>query len=115
MMIEAANAVCELTRLYKELKKEHWDALIYLVKYLKQEQENIKLTIRPPKVIQFVKMVAANFATENEERKIVTGGIFTIEGSIIGQSLKTQSCTAIFSMETEYDTMSHGAPKLLLV
>ena len=115
MLTEAAYAVCELTKFYKEPEQIHCEALIYLAGYLKQEGKKIMLNFRPPREIYFRDLVDANFTNEREERKSVTGRIYSLGGCTIVWNFKTQTCTALLSTEAEYYAKSQGGQELLFI
>ena len=65
--------------------------------------------------MQFLGLVNANYATDKDERKSVSGGIFTLGGSIIGWSSKSQGRTALSSTEAEYYSVTLGSQELLFI
>ena len=87
---EATNEIFQSTKFFKESKQEQWDAFKYLVGYFEHEQANIKFTKKLPEKMIFIGLVDTNFTTDKEENHKFTGGIYTIDGSIISWELKTQ-------------------------
>jgi len=73
------------------------------------------MIMRPPKEMRFVVLVDANFATNKDERKSVSGAIYTLGGSIIGWTSKLQGRLAVSTTKAEYYAASIGSQELLFV
>src|SRR5687768_9261882 len=63
--------------------------------------------------MQFMGLVGASYATSKDDRKSVTGGIFTVGGSITAWTSKTQQLTTLSSTEAEYVAIMTGAQELM--
>ena len=114
-LIEAANAVREMTNFFKAPKKEHWEALEYFIGYLKGQKGQLKLTLRTPLETRFIGLVDANFGTDKDNRKSVTGAIYTLGGCIVSWTSKSQGRSALSSTEAEYYAISLGCQELSFV
>lgn len=115
VMIEGSNATRELSRHLQNPGPEHWKAVEYFAGYLKKEKGRIKLTYRRPHETRFIGMVDANFATNPDDRKSVSGAVYTLGGSIIGWTCKTQKTTTLSSTKAEYVAISTANQELLFV
>src|SRR5699024_10371073 len=115
LLPECVNASRELTKFFQRPGKEHWNALIHLVGYLKGEKENLKMTFHRPKDIRYVGVVNSNFATGKELCRSVSGSIMTLGGCIIGWFSSSQKQTTLLSTEAKYYALSLAAQDLLFV
>ena len=115
VMIEGANAVRELSKFFKSPKLQHWVALVHFVGYLKGQQGAIVLTIREPMETHFIGLVDANFATNLGDCKSISGGIYTLGGSIISWSSKAQGRSALSLTEAEYYAIALGGQELSFI
>ena len=84
LMLEGCNAAREMSKFFMRPQRQHWKALEHFVGYLKQEQGNIKLTYRKPLELRFMAVADSNYGTDKLLRQSVTGGTYTMGGSIIG-------------------------------
>ena len=115
VMLEGANAARELSKFFIKPQKPHWKAVEHFVGYLKKEKDNIRLTYRKPLEIKFMAVADSNFATDKQTRRSVSGGIYTIGGTIIGWSSKAQGHTTLSSSEAEYAALSSAAQELKFI
>ena len=84
IMIKGANASRELSSFFMHLKTKHWAALIHFVGFLEAKKNNIQLTYRKPKELQFIAAADANFAQDRSNRQSVSEAVYTLGGTIIG-------------------------------
>ncbi|HEY9706752.1 MAG TPA: Ty1/Copia family ribonuclease HI, partial [Oculatellaceae cyanobacterium] len=115
IMVEGINASRELCKHLQNPGVDHWQAIKYMAGYLKQEKGKITVTYQKPKDLRFIGMVDANYATNVDDRKSVLGLIFTLGGTIIGWTCKTQKTTTLSSTEAEYVAISAANQELLFV
>src|SRR5688500_13987508 len=60
-------------------------------------------------------MVDANFETDKEDRKSISGGIYTLGGCIVSWISKSQARSALSSTKAEYYAISLGCQELAFV
>ncbi|MEL7196344.1 MAG: reverse transcriptase domain-containing protein [Bacteroidota bacterium] len=109
---EASNAARELARHFANPGKLHWVELGKLVGYLKKNREDIKLTYRKPKEMRVVVMSDSNFATNQDDRRSVSGGLHTLGGVLCNWLSKTQGLVTRSSTEAEYVAATLNASEL---
>ena len=83
MIEEGCNASRELARFFSGAKEEHWKALYRFVGYLKDNQNEIKLTYRKPRELMIVGNVDSDYATNKADRKSISGCIMTLGGGTV--------------------------------
>ena len=115
LMIEGCNAAREMSKFFMKPQRHHWKAVEHFVGYLKQEQSNIKLTMRKPHELRFMAVADSNYGTDKLQRQSITGGIYTVGGSIIGWTSKAQNHTTLSSTEAEYAAMATTGQELMFV
>ena len=115
VMLEGANAARELSKFFIKPQKLHWKAVEHFVGYLKKEKDNIKLTYRRPLELKFMAVADSNYATDKQTRRSVSGGIYTIGGTIIGWTSKAQGHTTLSSSEAEYAALSSAGQEMRFI
>src|SRR5687767_3658074 len=90
LMVEGANASQELSSFFMHPKQEHWKALEHFVGYMKTKSHNIKLTYRCPNKLRFLAVADANFAQDKDKQRSISGGLYTLGGTIISCLSKSQ-------------------------
>ena len=115
LMLEGCNAAREMSKFFMRPQRQHWNAFEHFVGYLKQEQGNIRLTYRKPLELRFMAVADSNYGTDKLLRRSVTGGIYTMGGSIIGWTSKAQNHTTLSSSEAEYAALATAAQELVFV
>ena len=76
-----------------------------LIGYLKGREKK-GIIIRKPKVLKAVMFCDLNYATDKEMRKIVSGLVATLEGTLLMCLSKTQTTVMLRSTEAEYVALS---------
>src|SRR6476620_3803685 len=114
LMVEGCNAAREMSKFFMRPQKHHWKALEHFVIYLKQEQGNIRLTYRKPLELKFLGVADSNYGTDKLLRQSVTRGIYTMGGSIISWTSKSQNHTTLSSSEAEYAALATAGRNLRL-
>jgi hypothetical protein len=112
VFVEGANAARELSKHFQKPVQEHWKELERFVGYLKGNQENIKITYRKPRELRPMAMVDSNYATNTDDRRSVTGAIFTVGGTITNWISKTQGSVTLSSSEAEYVAIATAAQEV---
>jgi hypothetical protein len=110
--VEGANPARELSKHFQKPAQEHWKELERFVGCLKGNQENIKITCRKPRELRPMAMVDSNYATNTDDRRSVTGAIFTVGGTITNWLSKTQNSVTLSSAEAEYVAMAAAAQEV---
>jgi hypothetical protein len=110
---EGCNASREMAKFFAAPTIGHWDAVYRFAGYLKKHRRKVKLTYRRPRDLQSVAMVDANYGSNRDDRKSVSGAIYTVGGSITGWSSKTQKSVTLSSTEAEYCAMAMGAQEVM--
>ena len=95
IMIEGSNTTRELSQHLQNPRVNHWNAIKYFAGYLKREKGKIKITYRSPREPRYVGMVDANYATNTDDWKSISGAIHTLGGLIVGWNCKTQKATTL--------------------
>jgi hypothetical protein len=112
VMVEGSNAARELAKHFQKPTEPHWKELERFVGYLKKMNGDVKLTYRKPRELRPVAMVDSNYATNTDDRRSVTGAIYTLGGSITNWISKTQPSVSLSSAESEYYAASTASQEL---
>ena len=115
IMPEGANAARELSRFFSNPGEEHWKSLQRFVGYLRKHKDKIKLTLRKPREMRVGINVDSNYATNKEDRRSVTGAIYTLGGMITNWLSKTQPIVTLSSCEAEYCSLATAAQELIFM
>ena len=75
LFVEGSNPVRELAKSFSNPRNEHWKAVEKFAGYLKENEDDIKLTYRKPKELRMVSSVDSNYATDEESRRSVSGNL----------------------------------------
>ena len=102
-----ANAVRELSSHMSNPGKEHWKALGRAVGYLKGH-DKYEFVLRAPEELRGIHLRDANYATCEETRRSVSGGVETLGGTIVGYSSKKQNVVSLSSAEAELISYTEG-------
>ena len=113
LFVEGSNPVRELAKFFSNPGVQHWKAAEKFAGYLKENEENIKLTYRKPKELRMVSSVDSNYATDKESRRSVSGNLHTMGGMITNWLCNTQSNVTLSVTEAEYQSMSKGLQEVL--
>jgi hypothetical protein len=83
LMVESCNAARESSKHFQKPVEEHWwKELERFVGYLKVDEENIKIIYQRPRELHLMAMVDLNYATNMDDKRSITGAIFTVGGTI---------------------------------
>jgi hypothetical protein len=89
---EWVNAARELARHFLNPGRlNHWEEPGRYTGYLEQAESGIGLAYQKPKELRALSYVDSNNATNKEDRRSVSGGIYTVGGTIINWMSKTQA------------------------
>ena len=115
LLIEGANSAWEMSIFLMKPKKSFWKAVEFIVGYLKSKQDKIQLTYYRPKDLCVLSVADANYATDKENQRIVSGNIMMLGGTIISWSSKVKGFTTLSSTEAEYCALLSVTQKLAFV
>ena len=102
-----ANAVRELASHMSNPGEEHWKALGRAISYLKGHKR-YEFVVRAPEELRGIHVRDANYATCEETRRSVSGGVETLGGTIVGYSSKKQNVVSLSSAEAELISYTEG-------
>jgi hypothetical protein len=102
-----AYAVRELSSHMSNPNEDHWKALGRAVGYLKGYAK-YEFTLRAPEELRGIHIRDANYATCEETRRSISGGIETLGGTIVGFSSKKQNVVSLSSAEAELISYTEG-------
>ena len=102
-----SNAVRELSSHMSNPSDEHWKAMERTVGYLKGHGK-YEFTLRAPEELRGIHVRDANYATCEETRRSVSGGVETLGGTIVGFSSKKQNVVSLSSAEAELISYVEG-------
>ena len=109
---ECLNSVRELSQHMSNPGKEHWDSMKRFMGYLKSKKSH-EIYYRPPMEYRSISFTDANYATNIEHRRSVTGIVNTIGGMISNWMSKTQTTVTLSSTEAEYIALSTCAQETI--
>ncbi len=113
LFVEGSNLVRELSKFFSNPGDEHWKAVEKFAGYLKDNEDEIKLTYRKPKELRMVSCVDSNYATDKEDRKSVSGGMHTMGGMITNWLCQGQPNVTLSVTEAEYVSMAKSLQEAL--
>ena len=109
-----SNACRELTSHLTAPNEEHWKALTHLIGFLKTGAfQGIKL--RTPENMQVVAYVDADYASDRNDRKSISGYLVTIGGCLVSWQSKKQTGVTLSSTESEFVAMSMVATEIKFI
>ena len=103
---DVANAARELAKHMTNPGEEHWKSMERMVGYMKGKKL-YGLIYRKPENLKCIDYCDANYATNADDRKSVSGAVYTVGGMVTGWSSKTQHTTSLSTTESEYIALSH--------
>ena len=103
---DVANAARELAQHMSNPGEDQWKCMERMVGYMKGKTF-YGICYRKPNALKGIDFCDANYATNVDDRKSVSGALYTLGGMVTGWSSKTQHTTALSTGESEYISMSH--------
>jgi hypothetical protein len=94
-------------------RREHWNAMKWIFRYLKGTAEHEILFSRQPETNSVVGYVDADYASEVDNRKSTTCYLFTLSGGPICWKSTLQSIVAMSITEAEYMAVVETAKEVL--
>jgi hypothetical protein len=102
---ECANVARELSQYMAGPTQEHWKAMERLVGYMKQKKSH-HLIYRKPRELRVIGSADANYATNPDDRKSISGNIHTVGGMLTSWASKKQGSVILSSAESEDHSMA---------
>lgn len=97
---DIAYAVNKLSRFTCNPNKDHWKALIRVLRYLKYTLSHGLFYSRYPTVLEGY--TDANWISDTQDSKSTSGYVFTIGGGAVSWKSSRQTCIARSTMESEF-------------
>jgi hypothetical protein len=94
--------------------EEHWVALERLCGYIGGKEEHSLYFCKPHKM-KVVCYADADYAKNVDNRRSVSGHIYTLGGMLVGWMSKTQASVTLSSTESEYVSLSMCAQEVLFI
>ena len=104
---DIAYSVSRLSRYTSNPRKNHWEALVRVLRYLKYTiTYGLHYTKYPPVLEGYSD---ANWISDNTETKSTSGYVFTLGGAAISWKSSKQTCIARSTMEFEFIALHKAA------
>ena len=105
--LDIAYSVSRLSRYTSNHGKDHWEALVRVLRYLKYTiTYGLHYTRYPPVLEGYSD---ANWISDNIETKSTSGYVFTFGGAIVSWKSSNQTCIARSTMESEFIALDKAA------
>ena len=111
---DIAHAVSTLSRYMSSPKHDHWIAVKRVFRYL-QGTQNAGITYGASQKLKLAGYCDANYATDPDNRKSVSGYVFTLNGGAICWSSKKQTVVARSSTESEYVALGQASTEAMWI
>ena len=108
---DIAYAVGAVSRYMSNPGKEHWEAVKWLLRYLKGTA-SASLCYGNGKVI-LEGFVDADLSGEEDSSKSTSGFVYTIDGTAVSWMSKLQKCVSLSSTEAEYVAISEAGKEMI--
>ena len=105
-------AVNILSRFNSEPEEKHWCAVKHLFRYLRGTSK-FRLTYKKGGVLKIEGYSDADWAADLEDRKSITGYVFTAQEGAVSWSCKRQQTVALSTCEAEYMALSAAVQEAL--
>jgi hypothetical protein len=106
---KGSNGARELAQQFSNPGSELWLEVMKYVGYLKKHKKGIKMTYQKQKELRVVSNADSNYATNNEDRRSISGHLHTVGGTLVSWMSKTQESVALSSCESEYVSLPSGS------
>jgi len=109
--LDIAHAVGVVSRYMSNPGKQHWEAVKWIMRYLKGSSETcLTFTAGGLKLEGFVD---ADLAGDVDSRKSTTGYVYTLGGTVVSWSSTLQKIVALSTTEAEYVAVSESAKEIV--
>lgn len=99
---DIAYTVSCLSRYMSNPGKPHWEAMKWLLRYLKHTSKCGLTFYKSPDDVSLVGYVDSNYANDRDNRKSTTSYVFTLCGACISWKSQLQPIVALSTTESEY-------------
>ena len=96
---DIAHVVAVMSRFMSRPRKQHWEAVKWILRYLKGSLDTLCFTCASLKLQGYVD---ADFAGDIDSRKSTTGFVFTLGGTAISWASNLQKIVTLSTTEAEY-------------
>jgi hypothetical protein len=93
--VGGSNPVRELANFFLNPGVKQWKALERFAGYLKENNDDIKLTHRKPKELRIVSSVDSNYATDKGDCPSMSGGLHALGGMLTNWNCATQKSVTL--------------------
>uniref|UniRef100_A0A2N9F9A0 CCHC-type domain-containing protein n=1 Tax=Fagus sylvatica TaxID=28930 RepID=A0A2N9F9A0_FAGSY len=111
--LDLAHAVSTVSRYMANPGREHWNAVKCIFRYLKGTAEHEILFSRQLRTNSVVGYVDADYVGEVDDRRSITGYVFTLSGGPICWKSTLQSIVAMSTTKAEYMAVAEAAKEAL--
>ncbi|PON33692.1 hypothetical protein PanWU01x14_350640, partial [Parasponia andersonii] len=108
---DIAHAVGVVSRYMSNLGKQHWEAVKWILRYLRGTS-NMSLCFKKSDM-GLQGYVDADMAGDVDGRKSTTGYVFTLGGTAVGWVSKLQKIVALSTTEAEYVAVTEASKELI--
>lgn len=110
---EISHVVSVVSRYMACPGKEHWQAVKWILRYLKGTA-NVGLTFSKVKLSEsVVGYVDSDYAGDLDKRRSLTGYVFTLSGSVISWKATLQSVVSLSTTEAEYMAITEAVKEAI--
>lgn len=115
---DLAHAISVVSRFMHNPSKEHWNAVKWILRYLKGTSHFgllfDKNSVKEIDVMGFVEgFVDSDFAGDLDKRRSISGYVFSLCGSAVSWRASLQSVTALSTTEAEYVSATEGVKEAI--
>jgi hypothetical protein len=110
---DIAHAVGVVRRYMKNPGKEHWEAVNWILKYLRGTTTHALCFGGSDTFLQGY--VDSDMASDKGSRRSTTGYVFTIGGTIVSCILKLQKVVALSMIEKNYDVVIEASKEMIWI
>ncbi|WZZ70731.1 hypothetical protein YC2023_082101 [Brassica napus] len=100
-------AVGLVSRFMSKPSREHWEAVKWVMRYLKRASE-VCLYFTKNDQFQVEGFCASDYSTDRDKRRSVTGHVFQVGGNTVSWRLALQHVVALSTTEAEYMALSEA-------
>jgi hypothetical protein len=109
--LDIAHAVGVVSRYMNNPDKEHWEALKWILKYLRGTTTHVLCFGGSNIVLEGC--VDSNMAGDKDSRRSTTGYVFIVGGTTISWILKLQKVVSLSTTEVEYVATTEGGKEMI--
>ena len=110
---DLAQAVSQVCKFMSKPGKQHWEAIKWILRYLRGTSDRGIMFSREQTVPSVVGYVDSDYAGDLDDRRSTTGYVFTLAGGPICWKSSVQSIVAMSTTEAEYMAVAEAAKEAL--